>query len=1528
MARSKVTARIPGASHMGLPGRSRLDTSLDQEQPPAPPLHADLRHQADDSVFQKAPFLLVEPQRDFHGQDPCPKFFAQLQGPNDDLSSELPTKRRKLDGERDRKDSNLEKALSPAAILSHRPPHFSPSSAQHVSYIRMVKPTSPYWTPDRPAPSDTVIIKVSPALKRNSNDPDDFSCRMVQDHRHYEDLFDACNIPTLAEFQSKSQVKLSNALWKHTTITQDSHNEGLFKLEIRVFSHAGIAWRSALPIAGTYSNFVAKYATFKQDRVHVDGDHTNGDWRAPQAFYDCAHLPDSNKNVLPSIQPNALQTELYPFQKQATAWLLAREGFSLDASGDLKPIDQDELCPSFHSSRDLDGNKVYTSPLLNGIMTESHRADWNRTKLRGGILAEEMGLGKTVELIALICLHKRTSHVGEEITDAFSNSKVTGSKTTLIITPPSILKQWTGELATHAPSLKVHHYQGVKDEDKDVNLLDYDVVLTTYQVLSKEIHYAGPKVEKGLRHAKRYEVRRSPLVQISWWRVCLDEAQMIEGGVSNAATVARQIPRCNSWAVSGTPFKRDVDDLQGLLSFLRYDPFCHHAVWKLILQSYRHVFEQIFSTIALRHTKESVRSELGLPPQKRVVITVPFAAIEEQNYTHLFQQMCEDCGLDRDGAPLSEDWDPENDRTVERMRQWLARLRQTCLHPEIGGRNRKALGRGEGPLRTLDEVLDVMIEQNEAQLRVEERTMLIAKTKQAHIYSFAKQPQMSLKIYLECLERATAIVRECREILETERAKVKAEELKRENELASTEEDSDIEVETEEKNSRLTTLSLRLRSALELQHICTFFLATTYFQVKSDTSLTQQDSPDFHELEKKESETYDEAKAIRTELLTEVSSRTRALMLKVETSKNKMFVTVPKITPFSNNRGIESRQIQVNVRLLREILNKQADQLDEWRRELTDRLLMSLLDQDDTELTGEEYEQTTIRQDEQYAYLDALRALIADRNTMLTGQPNVLVNYEMREALRLAKDGKGPAPELMQSCLATRSKLRVEESMSIRGVIGEVRGLITSARWQAGSDGRGRGMAEAHILEQELENLQTIQKQQTKSIGRLEKELDLFRTTMNARLDFYRQVQEISDTVAPLQEEASDEIDRIALGREVASEQKHREKLASHTTKRRFLQHLKADSTGQAERICIICQDPFEVGVLTVCGHQFCKECINLWYNQHRSCPVCKRRLTERDFHEVMYKPRELMANVETSPNRRNSSYTGADQSPSKPIGSIYSEVSSSTLNAIKSVDIPGSFGTKIDTIARHLLYLRESDPGAKAIIFSQYRDFLNVLGTAFSRFKIGYADIAHKNGITKFKEDPSAECFLLHAKADSSGLNLVNATHVFLCEPLINAALELQAIARVHRIGQRRPTTVWMYLVRDTVEEAIYDISVRRRLEHVKTTRSHSSPKSKGKKNMVPDETTREEDLDTANSGLLQQAPNVAKLMAKGASGGELVDKDDLWQCLFGSRTGGRREADVSQLLSDANGEQTLAGRELGKHLRAEAAESRARQQ
>lgn len=265
---------------------------------------------------------------------------------------------------------------------------------------------------------------------------------------------------------------------------------------------------------------------------------------------------------------------------------------------------------------------------------------------------------------------------------------------------------------------------------------------------------------------------------------------------------------------------------------------------------------------------------------------------------------------------------------------------------------------------------------------------------------------------------------------------------------------------------------------------------------------------------------------------------------------------------------------------------------------------------------------------------------------------------------------------------------------------------------------------------------------------------------------------------------------------------------------------------------------------------------------------------------------------------------------------SIYSEISKAKLAEIKNVELEGrSFTTKVDTLARHLIWLRESDPGAKSIIYSQFKDFLDVLALAFDRFRIGCSSIDKPNGIEKFKKDPSVECFLLHSRAHSSGLNLVNASHVFLCEPLLNTALELQAIARVDRIGQHQETNVWLYLVDGTVEESIHQLSVRRRMEHMGQSLSHGR---KGKSREMSPVELSDKKLEEANSMELQQA-SLTGLLAKGGKAGEMVEQKDLWECLFGNV-----ESQASRREKTLNDSELTPNGEVVRYLRAEAAEER----
>ncbi|MCJ1400590.1 hypothetical protein MMC11_003796 [Xylographa trunciseda] len=1211
---------------------------------------------------------------------------------------------------------------------------------------------------------------------------------------------------------------------------------------------------------------------------------------SPQVFYDSVHVPTRDSEPA-DLNIEGLACQLYPFQQRAIGWLRFREGLNEHGGratiGDEKSSDDDALPHGFFRTADANGRECFVSHWLGLVTTHESLLKSVKSQVQGGILAEEMGLGKTVEIIALISSHHRPSFF--EQVQHFDQNLVP-SPATLIISPPSILQQWMSEINDHAPHLRVMIYDGIRaterdasDEDMLLRLLDHDIVLTTYNTLASEIHYSSAIPERNLRHEKKYERRKSPLVQLDWWRVVLDECQMVESGVSHAAKVAQLIPRRNAWAVSGTPLKRDAADLLGLLIFLRLEPYCLSTTsWSRMVLNYQPIFRQLFGAIALRHTKELVRGEIQLPPQKRVVLSIPFTQIEEQHYSTLYQQMCEECGLDKEGQPLNETWNPDSSATVEKMRTWLTRLRQTCLHPEVGDRNRRALGHNHGPLRTVGEVLQVMIEQNDMASRTEERTFLLSKLRRGQLLEHADRSEDALAIWREVLEDVKVIVNDSRQDL-------------RSAEMLMKSAHTNDQLEADGASGR-QLLRLRLRSALEVEHIATFFVANAYFQIKSDSKLTPEDSERFKELEKLETETYEKAKVLRKEMLAETQGKADTFMEVVRVKASKQgFVEVPNLKLVSLSGGIESRNIVDRLVDLCESINRQAEIVDVWREKMIELLILPLVDQEETELQGDEYENSTKQQDEVYVYMEALRAAVADRHDALTGQNNTLIRGEMTTALQQASRGEGHAPELMQRLLNLRIKLKPKEELgSIRGIITDLRAIKTTLRVQE-ERGNARAIAEIGIINKALDILQLDVRAQSKAVVCLEREVEMFRDTMNARLEYYRQLQTISDAVAPYEEELDEDALKAAIVKIKENEVKMQAKIATLKARGRYLVHLRAESTtDDVQRKCIICQEQFEIGALTSCGHSYCKECLRLWWNAHKNCPTCKKHLSRSDLFQITYKPQEMTVQEEAQ-------LSTSDSESDSATSSIYSGINSLTLNQIKNIDVEGSFGSKIDTLARHILWIRENDPGAKSVIFSQYKDFLDVLARAFSKFKIGFASIDKKNGVEKFKKESSIECFFLHAKAHSSGLNLVNATHVLLCEPLINTALELQAIARVHRIGQYHPTTVWMYLVEDTVEKAIYDISVTRRLSHIGRSAERGETVN-----------LDEDDIELANSLELQEAP-LSKLLTKGSGGGEMVEKKDLWNCLF-RRKVGLRGPPVSE----------EAEREATRFLGATAAEER----
>jgi SNF2 family DNA or RNA helicase len=115
-------------------------------------------------------------------------------------------------------------------------------------------------------------------------------------------------------------------------------------------------------------------------------------------------------------------------------------------------------------------------------------------------------------------------------------------------------------------------------------LADSDIVLTTYDVLRSDLYHVLADMPKRLRFDKKYKPMPTPLTAINWWRICLDECQMVESTTAKAAAMALHLSTVNRWCVSGTPIQRGLEDIYGLLLFLRREPYTEKVWWNRLLK--------------------------------------------------------------------------------------------------------------------------------------------------------------------------------------------------------------------------------------------------------------------------------------------------------------------------------------------------------------------------------------------------------------------------------------------------------------------------------------------------------------------------------------------------------------------------------------------------------------------------------------------------------------------------------------------------------------------------------------------------------------------------------------------------------------------------------------------------------------------------------------------------------------------------------------------------------------------------------
>lgn len=177
---------------------------------------------------------------------------------------------------------------------------------------------------------------------------------------------------------------------------------------------------------------------------------------SPREFYENVCVPRKvddpagNETLRPLM--SELKCELYPFQERAVRWLLRREGHGT-AGEEIPNLGAQnttrKLPHGFIQTADADGKQWAVSRCLSIATTNKELLEDYSAQIKGGILCEEMGLGKTVEMIALMCLHRRKTDSTSQRVHKSTEGSLVRSPATLIITPPAILRQWESEVSKH-----------------------------------------------------------------------------------------------------------------------------------------------------------------------------------------------------------------------------------------------------------------------------------------------------------------------------------------------------------------------------------------------------------------------------------------------------------------------------------------------------------------------------------------------------------------------------------------------------------------------------------------------------------------------------------------------------------------------------------------------------------------------------------------------------------------------------------------------------------------------------------------------------------------------------------------------------------------------------------------------------------------------------------------------------------------------------------------------------------------------
>ncbi|HVM70821.1 MAG TPA: DEAD/DEAH box helicase [Anaerolineales bacterium] len=263
----------------------------------------------------------------------------------------------------------------------------------------------------------------------------------------------------------------------------------------------------------------------------------------------------------------------------------------------------------------------------------------------GGCLADDMGLGKTVQVLAFL--------------QSLRENNPAPQSASLLVVPKSLLTNWQRESSRFTPGLRFLEYMGNARQKDTASFNDYDIVLTTYGTMLRDIE---------LLRSYRFHY------------AILDESQSIKNPLAQSAKAARLLQAEHRLVMTGTPVENNTFELWSQFAFLNpgllgsMDYFKREFATPIesrASQETADLLRRLVFPFILRRTKEQVAPEL--PPRTERIIYTDLEPAQRKLYTHT---------RDRYRAELLGLIESEgmNDARMKIL-EGLLRLRQICIHP-------------------------------------------------------------------------------------------------------------------------------------------------------------------------------------------------------------------------------------------------------------------------------------------------------------------------------------------------------------------------------------------------------------------------------------------------------------------------------------------------------------------------------------------------------------------------------------------------------------------------------------------------------------------------------------------------------------------------------------------------------------------------------------------------------------------------------------------------------------------------------